>query len=182
MHALDQVDPNRPNPATHPPKRHTSELGWLSEATTFADAYLERLQDPGVSDPLAGLPGTGDAAAQATLYKLFRRVFPSMDVACLDPDNPLGCVDCGRPFQSNRSTPIRLPHHGPISAYRPSRIPPFGINQSINHSIDLQSIHPSINSIHPTIHPSIPSPHHTIHTVPTWTANSGRPSSGATAP
>lgn len=68
------------------------ELGWLSEATTFADAYLSRLQDPSITDPLAGLPGTGDAAAHATLYEAFRRVFPTMDVGCLDADDPLGYV------------------------------------------------------------------------------------------
>lgn len=70
----------------------TIELGWLSEATTFADTYLARLQDPAVPDPLAGLPGTGDAAAQDKLYQVFRRVFASLDVARLDPEDPLGCV------------------------------------------------------------------------------------------
>lgn len=67
-----------------------AELGWLSEATTFADAYLARLQDPSIPDPLAGLPGTGDAAAHAALYKAFRCVFPTLDVGCLDPEDPLG--------------------------------------------------------------------------------------------
>jgi len=66
------------------------ELGWLSEATTFADAYLARLQDASDSDPLAGLPGAGNAAAQAALYQAFRRVFPAMDVARLDADDPMG--------------------------------------------------------------------------------------------
>lgn len=69
-----------------------TELGWLSEATTFADAYLARLQDPSIHDPLANLPGTGDAAAQDALYKAFRRVFPALDVGCLDPEDPLGYV------------------------------------------------------------------------------------------
>ncbi len=66
------------------------ELGWLADATTFADLYLERLVDPLTrSKPLDGMSGLGHPKVHDMLYAAFRRTFPALDVGRLDPYDPL---------------------------------------------------------------------------------------------